>query len=263
VNVTIGGPVCVVPSLAGKTAAEAKTALEAAGCKLGDVTTGPPGKPEDAGKITTQTPPAGDKVPSGTKVDVTVNPPACVVPNLAGKTEAEAKAALEAAGCKLGDVTPGADDLTQAGKVVDQGPRGGTAVPTGTEVNVTVAGPVCNVPGLSGMTEADAKTKVEAAGCVLATTQRNTDNVSDVGKVLDQSPPAATLVPKGSTINATVGVQVAGLLATRQDSDSSPTLVRTGGIALGGLALWLLISGLLTQLAGSERLWRLVRRVRG
>jgi hypothetical protein len=34
-------------------------------------------------------------------------------------------------------------------------------------------------------------------------------------------------------------------------------------VVAGGLALWLLIGGLLTQLAGSERLWRLARRLKG
>ena len=40
------------------------------------------------GTITTQNPPAGDKVPPGTDVDVTINPPTCGGPDLKGLTQA-------------------------------------------------------------------------------------------------------------------------------------------------------------------------------
>jgi serine/threonine-protein kinase len=209
-------------------------------------------------------------------VDVVVFPPACVVPNLAGQTETEAKAKLEAAGCRIGSVTPGPDNPDQAGKIVDQGVPGGSTVQHGTQVDVTVAGPVCIVPGVTGMNEGDARSKVETAGCVLTTEQRSTTNPDDVGKVMAQSPDATTVLAKGSPVKVTLGVQVAGqalsrvpdLPATGPDTGTGAgtgagTLVRTGGIALGGLALWLLISGLMAQLAGSERLWRLARRLRG
>ncbi|MCA1842836.1 MAG: PASTA domain-containing protein, partial [Actinobacteria bacterium] len=268
VDVTISGPVCTVPALAGKTPEQAKILLEEAGCKLGSVTTDTTGKPEDAGKITTQNPPAGDKVKRETVVDVRIAPPACNVPNLSGLTEEAAKAALEKAGCRLGDVKPGPDNPSQAGKIVEQGTPADTLVPAGTNVNVTIAGPVCPVPNIVGMSEAEAKAKVEGAGCVLVTTPQNTTNPSEVGKVTTQNPGADTFVAKGSTVNATVGVQVLGAQVTRTQTTTSPntdvsgtpTLVRTGGVALGGLALWLLISGLLTSAAGSERMWRLVRR---
>jgi serine/threonine-protein kinase len=195
---------------------------------------------------------------------------------VAGLTEAEAKAKVEAAGCRLGDVTPGPDKPDQSGKVVDQGPTGGTEVPRGTEVNLTVAGPACTVPPLSGLSEADARSKVEAEGCVLTTDQRVTTNPDDVGKVLDQSPAAAMVVAKGSPVNATLGVPgaakaaaansgvtLAGQTATRQPTSPIPTLAATGGVALAGLALWLMISGLMAQVAGSKRLWRLARRREG
>jgi hypothetical protein len=63
------------------------------------------------------------------------------------------------------------------------------------------------------------------------------------------------------------GQQQGAGTAAGTDTDSAaaaraPALVRTGGVALGGLALWLLISGLVIRLAGSTRLWGL-RRPRG
>lgn len=267
VNVDVGGPLCTIPSLAGKTVDEAKTLLDNAGCKLGDVTVDPNGKPEDAGKIITTNPPAGDKVPRGTQVDVTIAPPSCNVPNLVGLTETEARAALEKAGCRVGDVTPGPDNPEQAGKISEQGTPSGTLVPAGTDVDITVAGPVCTVPNLAGMTETEARAAVEAQGCTLRTSEKATTNPSDVGKVLSQNPTANLHVPKGSAVDVSLGVQVLGETIVRsqqQDAGTAaPTLVRTGGVALGGLALWLLFSGLAVQLAGSNRLWKLVRRVKG
>jgi uncharacterized repeat protein (TIGR01451 family) len=277
VDITLGGPLCTVPSVAGLTPDQAKTKLEDAGCKLGTVTTGPTGNPNDAGKITSQNPPAGNHVPRGTVIDVVVFPPSCTVPTVTGLTEADAKTKLEAAGCKLGTVTPGPDNPSEAGKIVDQAPTGGTQAPAGTPVNVTIAGPVCTVPNLSGMTESEARTQVEAAGCVLTTSQQPTSNPADVGKVVAQAPAPATLVAKGSPVNASIGVQVAGLTAARAGQTlggaaagaagaaaaAAPTLARTGGVALAGLALWLLIGGLTGRVTGSQRLWRLARRLRG
>jgi beta-lactam-binding protein with PASTA domain len=266
VNVVVAGPTCVVPSLAGKTVDEAKALLEAAGCKLGTVTNDPTGKPEDAGKITTQNPPAGGQLPLGTTVDVTVAPPACTVPNLVGLTETEARAALERAGCRIGDVTPGGDNPEQAGKITEQGTPSGSLVPAGTDVDITIAGPVCTVPNLVGMSEAEARAAVEAQGCTLRTDQKATGNPADVGKVLSQNPGANVHVPKGSAVDVSLGVQVLGETTVRsqaQDAGTAPALVRTGGVALGGLALWLLITGLVAQLAGSNQLWRLVRRQKG
>jgi serine/threonine-protein kinase len=187
------------------------------------------------------------------------------VPPLTGKTEAEAKKALEDAGCKLGDVKPGPDNPDQAGKITEQGTPADTLVPTGTTVNVTVAGPVCNIANLVGMTEQQARDSVTAQGCTLQATPKHTDNASEVGKVTTQNPDANSLVPKNSVVNVTLGVQVLGASLERgapTDVSGTPQLVRTGGVALGGLALWLLISGLMTSAASSERLWRLVRRTK-
>src|SRR5204863_4626940 len=117
----------------------------------------------------------------------------------------------------------------------------------------------------AGLSEADARAKVEAQGCVLQTDTRNTTNPAEVGKVLSQNPDSGTVLAKGSTVKATLGVQVLGESANRTPTEVSaaPTLAKTGGVALAGLALWLLVSGLLSNLAGSDRLWRLTRRLKG
>jgi beta-lactam-binding protein with PASTA domain len=258
-------PTCTVPPLIGKTVDEIKGPLEAAGCKLGDVTNDPNGKPEDAGKITDSNPDEGDKVPIGTEVDLIISPPACTVPNLSGMTEAEAKAALEKAGCRLGDVTIGPDS-PDPGKVTEQDKPGGSLQPAGTDIDVKLSGPVCTIPNLVGMSEADARAAVEAQGCTLRTDTRPTSEPSEIGKVTTQNPAANLHLPKGSPVDVTLGVQVLGeteVKSQAQEAGTAPALVRTGGVALGGVALWLLFAGLATRLAGSNRLWQLVRRRKG
>jgi eukaryotic-like serine/threonine-protein kinase len=181
-----------------------------------------------------------------------------------GMTAEAAKAALEAAGCKLGEIKPGADNEDQAGKVTDQGTPGGSTVPRATEVNVTVAGPVCIVPGLIGMTEDAARTAVVAVGCKLETKQGTAANPEDVGKVIDQTPAAKLSVLKGSTVTVTIATtSVLGASLVKGSVKAAPELAKTGGVVLAGLALWLLISGLMAQVAGSKRLWRLARRREG
>jgi beta-lactam-binding protein with PASTA domain len=120
-----------------------------------------------------------------------------------------------------------------------------------------------------GLTETAARAKVEAAGCVLTTDNRATSNPADVGKVLAQSPATGAIVAQGSPVHVTLGVQVLGGTVTRpptavdSGNAAAPTLARTGGVALGALALWLLVGGLLSQGIGSKRLWGLARRLRG
>jgi uncharacterized repeat protein (TIGR01451 family) len=204
----------------------------------------------------------------------------CVVPNLVGKQFAEIAAILAQAGCIVGDVTEDTSaDPEDAGKITHQTPPPGDKVPLGTDVDVTVAGPLCVVPNLVGMSEADARSAVEAQGCILTTEQQATSNPSDVGKVLAQSPTPDLHVKKGSPVNVSLGVQVLGVTVVKsqqqqgqqllaqqqqqQDAGTAPALVRTGGVALGGLALWLLFSGLVVQMMGSNRLWMLIRRQKG
>src|SRR5207245_10740830 len=79
----------------------------------------------------------------------------------------------------------------------------------------------------------------------------------------------AVVVARGSVVNATLGTGTAASAVGRQAQTvppvaaAAPTLARTGGVALAGLALWLLIGGLMSRLAASERLWRLARGLRG
>ncbi|MGN6300151.1 MAG: Stk1 family PASTA domain-containing Ser/Thr kinase, partial [Angustibacter sp.] len=92
-----------VPDLSGKTVEEATAALKAKGLTLGDKTTRADDTvPQD--QIIEQEPSSGAQVDQGTAVAVVVStgPESVQVPDLVGKTQAQAKAALEQAGLQLG-----------------------------------------------------------------------------------------------------------------------------------------------------------------
>ncbi len=272
---SVDGPnvdTCTVPKVQGLPLAEATRLIIEAGCDVGKVTEDPDADEDDEGKVTDQTP---DDVPKGTDIDITVGGDLCTVPSVIGKSIAEAEQLLKDAGCDLGDTNkPGGDNSGTPGTINIQDVPAGDVVPAGTKVNVGLvpggdtnliaASTSCNVPGLVGMTEAEARTKVEQAGCVLVVEPKNTSDQTKLGKVLAQNPGADAVVPRGSTVTVDIGVQVLGdTLTAGQEATAAPNLARTGGLFLGGLSLWLLVGGLVARGAGSKRLWRLARRRNG
>lgn len=150
----------------------------------------------------------------------------CLVPQLVGKEFAGIEKLLTDAGCTLGKVTE--TNGTPPGRVVDQGAPPDTTLPIGTPVDVGANGPL-----------AGAGIEAASAG------------------------PGNPQVAQGSPADVSLGAQVLGEAAVKSQAQEAagpaPILVRTGGVAFAGLALWLLISGLGAQLAGSNRLWRLLR----
>jgi beta-lactam-binding protein with PASTA domain len=202
-----------VPDLAGLTVDEARAALEKAGLVLGEATAAPGnGEP---GKVLSQNPAKGTKAAKGSAVAVEVGaeapppPPAeeVDVPDLAGMTEEEAKAALEAAGLALG-TSAKAPGRGQPGKIVSQTPAKGARAAKGTAVNVEVGAeipvPQTVVPAVVGIREVDARRRIEIAGLKVASvTPRAAPGKG--GVVLEQDPPAGTRLPRGSGVSLVVG----------------------------------------------------------
>jgi beta-lactam-binding protein with PASTA domain len=214
-------------------------------------------------------------VPKGTPVDITIGGDLCTVPSVIGQTPGAADNILEDAGCDLGDTNKPGGDSGTPGTISTQDPPAGEVVLAGTKVdvglvgggdtNLVAASTNCTVPDLVGMTEAEARTKVEAAGCVLVTQPKNTSNPTELGKVITQNPGKNAVVPRGSEVKVDLGVQVLGSSLTngQNEAAAAPDLARTGGLFLGGLSLWLLLGGLAARAAGSKRLWCLARRRNG
>jgi len=139
------------------------------------------------------------------------------VPDVTGKTQAEATAALEAAGLVPGDVTEAADDTVPAGSVVSQEPAAGATADEGSAVALTVsAGPgMVDVPNVMGMDVAAAQQALDDAGLTYETAyeydlRAPADQVmgqlpapgeqaapgSEVGLLVSKGVPTETTVPK-------------------------------------------------------------------
>lgn len=191
-----------VPMLVGMTKAQAVAAVLAAGLQPDPDDVVAIGKP--VGKVFAQNPLSGALKPAGSTVNFKVAKPALVVvPQLFGKTQAEAQAALAAVGLDglaVHQIAPG----KPFGKVFDQHPNSGALVQNGSQVKYFVAGgvlppAVAMVPPLVGLTKAQAIAKLSSFGFVA-----DADEVIAFGKppglVYAQSPAANTGAAVGTVV---------------------------------------------------------------
>jgi serine/threonine-protein kinase len=129
-----------VPDVAGKSLADARTALESENLVVG-TTTEEYSSTVDKDKVISTDPVVGSSVEEGTTVNLVVSKGAesdqSVVPNLVGKKESVALERLAAAGLK-GKATYIYSDQSQ-GKVVSQTQRSGQSVERGTTIEYSVS----------------------------------------------------------------------------------------------------------------------------
>ncbi|HOH49649.1 MAG TPA: PASTA domain-containing protein, partial [Candidatus Hydrogenedentes bacterium] len=114
-----------VPNVVGMTQAEAEAALTGAGLTVGTVTEVNSGT-VPAGQVISQNPAAGLMVADGTPVNLVVSKggTTVTVPNVVGRSQANAQAALTGAGLTLGTVTQQCSNTVAAGNVLSQNPGG-------------------------------------------------------------------------------------------------------------------------------------------
>ncbi|GHF58201.1 serine/threonine-protein kinase [Amycolatopsis bartoniae] len=159
--------------------------------------------PDDVGKVLSTDPAAGQTVTTTTEIKVSVGaaPKKVQVPNLTGKSEDEAAAALQAVGLYLDPNAPQVDvsDPNQYGKVVRQSIAANSTVDEGTTVTVTVGKTknMVQVPDETGKQFEDAQSALTAAGFKVS--KQSQASAEPEGKVLNQKPNAG-LQPEGSTV---------------------------------------------------------------
>lgn len=132
------------------------------------------------------------------------------VPNVAGKSLDSAKAAITAAGFKVGNVVPQNSDTVPKDRVIGTDPDG--AAPKNSAINIiqsTGTGRIA-VPSVIGQLEAAATTSIEGAGLqVQVVTKALPSGDSNVGRVISTDPAAGAEVAPGFTVKVTVGVATA------------------------------------------------------
>lgn len=137
-----GGEILVtVPTLRGRSARDAKFTLERFGLKMGK-TDYAPSETYPQNTILEQGVQAGKKVPRGTAISVVISRgrivQEAVVPELVGRTVAEAEKLLAQRGLKMGNITYQLSGNLLPNTIVEQYPRGGESVPNGQAVDLFV-----------------------------------------------------------------------------------------------------------------------------
>lgn len=205
-----------VPSVMGANRASAESQIINAGLKVGKVTeiNGPD---ETKNQVTEQSPKALVMVNEGTAVNITVNlgvKTGTIPSGMLGKTEAEAKTALAAAGfteTRTETAPVNADSLAQKpGTVVNTDPAEGADHPQGSEVVIYLSPTDVPVPNVSniGLDEAEARTRVQAAGFPDITVRtKETANDDEVGKVIEQNPVEGSTLGRDKLVTVTIGVK--------------------------------------------------------
>ncbi|MFH1070635.1 MAG: PASTA domain-containing protein, partial [Candidatus Glassbacteria bacterium] len=137
---SLGPEIVTVPHVVGLTERQGRILVERNLLAVDSVLSGSdPGMPR--GRIIKIDPPAGTSLARGSKIVLMVSEglPKSRVPSLIDKTIEEGKAALEAAGLKMGQVSFRFDRFLPSGRIIDQNPLERTPVERGTSVDVVVA----------------------------------------------------------------------------------------------------------------------------
>ena len=128
-----------------------------------------------------------------------------IVPNVVGMTVAEASDALTKAGLTA-KATYKESTEYEKDYIVSQDIEGNVEVPAGTVLNLVVSsGKVigATVPDVVGMTEAEAKVRLESEGFTMQKQLQESDSV-EKGNVISQNPLGATTAAKGSDVTVVI-----------------------------------------------------------
>ena len=193
-----------MPNVIGISLTEAKNTLNSLG--LGVAETYESSDKYGENIVITQDVAADTKIAKNTTVNLVVSSGTngIMVPSVVGKTEAEAKVALEAEGFVMVKQTAESDSVPK-GSVITQLPQSGSSAASGSTVTVTVcsgaAASEIAVPNLLGLDETAAKAALTAAGLKWTTIgEENSDTVA-AGLVSSQSYTAGMTVAEGTSVD--------------------------------------------------------------
>lgn len=210
VVVSAGVEETLVPNVVGMSQDEATQALNGAGYEV--QSKGSYDEEAAEGVVVSQSPEGGVVAEPGTRVDIIVSQgknPEAAVPDVVGKSEADAAKALEDAGF---EAVPNAtfNDTVAVGLVVSQDPAGGATAQRGSAVSMAVSqGPkppeTVTMPNVVGKAEADAVKALQDLGYQVALVDVYSDTVAQ-GVVGLQAPVAGSITEPGITVGIVVSM---------------------------------------------------------
>ena len=138
--VSLGPEMVLVPDVGGMAQADAATAITRAGLSVGAIAQDHH-QSVPVGYVISQDPAAGVYVDIGSPVSLAISsgPAMVTVPDVVGKTQAEAQSDILAVSLTVGTIISSNSDNVPAGNVISQSPGAGTSVPPNTAVDLTVS----------------------------------------------------------------------------------------------------------------------------
>ncbi len=128
---------------------------------------------------------------------------AITVPDLTGKTEAEAKKILADAGLLLGTVTRDYSETIPEGKIISQNPKAGSKITKNMKIDIVVSrgAPLISVPDCRGLSLDEAKAKLQSEGLEVGNVTEEFSSSQPAGKISSQNPAPGSDVRKGSKVD--------------------------------------------------------------
>jgi beta-lactam-binding protein with PASTA domain len=196
-------PGVAVPQLAGRTETEAVGLLARVGLNAA------PGAPEGssavpAGRVIRSAPAAGTRVGRGSLVRYILSRGVLMVtvPQLAGRTEAEATASLAEAGLGAVADAPEESSAVPAGRVIRSVPAAGVRVERSSQVRYVLSRgvPMVAVPPLTGLDEPRATMLLRQNGLAGTPGAAEESSAVPAGRVIRSVPAAGTRIRQGSIV---------------------------------------------------------------
>jgi beta-lactam-binding protein with PASTA domain/predicted Ser/Thr protein kinase len=204
-NISDGRAITGVPSVVGAGLRAARKALLAAGFLVDEVPT--PSDTVRLDRVIAQDPSGRSQAEQGTKVEIQVStgPLQLPVPDVSGRSEDDARIALERAGFTVA-VKQQEDAKEDPGTVLSQKPAAGRAA-RGSTITITVATEPKKVavPDVVGRSQNNATKTLSGRGFEVGVEEVAVDTPSEDGLVQEQSPAGKEKVERRSTVTITVG----------------------------------------------------------
>lgn len=165
----------------------------------------------EAGYVIAQDVKEGTKINKNTTVNVTVSTgeSTFTIQDVSGKEEAEAIRALEGDGLTVTTTYEYSSDVTK-GKVIETNPKAKTSVKKGSNVEIIVSKgkdvKEVEVPDITEMSEAAAKSALKSAGLTVGTINTSYSSKIEEGYVISQSYTANKTVSEGTAVDFVVSM---------------------------------------------------------
>lgn len=203
------GPAAViVPNVAGLSQEQARAEIESAGLAVDPTVDQEDNGTVKKGLVTRTEPAADESAPAGSSVKIFISSGLVMIPDLVGKPQAEAEAALDDLDLSYAIVEE--ESTKTAGTVIKQNPGAGPGK-QGQKVTLTIAktpaptGPeMTNVPDVVGMTLDDAEAALGGRQLNLGNKSEKESATVPKGQVISSNPAKDTAVPEGTKVDLVI-----------------------------------------------------------